>query len=42
VSAIEIQRVVPSVAAVIALAEALGCRVEDLFGSTSAEKRAEG
>jgi molybdate-binding protein/transcriptional regulator with XRE-family HTH domain len=32
VSAIEIQRIVPSVAAALALAEALSCRVEDLFG----------
>jgi molybdate-binding protein/transcriptional regulator with XRE-family HTH domain len=32
VSAIEIQRLVPSVAAALALAAALGCRVEDLFG----------
>jgi molybdate-binding protein/DNA-binding XRE family transcriptional regulator len=33
VSAIEIERLVPSVAAALALAEALECRVEDLFGS---------
>jgi molybdate-binding protein/DNA-binding XRE family transcriptional regulator len=33
VSAIEIQRLVPSVAAALALAAALGCSVEDLFGS---------
>jgi molybdate-binding protein/DNA-binding XRE family transcriptional regulator len=32
VSAIEIQRLVPSVAAALALAKAFGCRVEDLFG----------
>jgi molybdate-binding protein/DNA-binding XRE family transcriptional regulator len=32
VSAIEIQRLVPSVAAALALAKALDCRVEDLFG----------
>jgi len=39
VSAIEIQRVVPSVAAALALAAALLCRVEDLFGA-SAEAQA--
>jgi molybdate-binding protein/DNA-binding XRE family transcriptional regulator len=33
VSAIEIQRLVPSVAAGLALARALECRVEDLFGA---------
>jgi molybdate-binding protein/DNA-binding XRE family transcriptional regulator len=33
VSAIEIDRLVPSVAAALALAEALGCTVEALFGS---------
>jgi molybdate-binding protein/DNA-binding XRE family transcriptional regulator len=33
VSAIEIERLVPSVAAALALATALGCSVEDLFGS---------
>jgi molybdate-binding protein/transcriptional regulator with XRE-family HTH domain len=33
VSAIEIKRLVPSVAAALALAKAFGCRVEDLFGS---------
>jgi molybdate-binding protein/transcriptional regulator with XRE-family HTH domain len=33
VSAVEIQRLVPSVAAALALATALGCRVEDLFGA---------
>ena len=32
VSAIEIQRLVPSVAAALALARAFACRVEDLFG----------
>jgi molybdate-binding protein/transcriptional regulator with XRE-family HTH domain len=31
VSAIEIQRLIPSAAAALALARALGCRVEDLF-----------
>jgi molybdate-binding protein/transcriptional regulator with XRE-family HTH domain len=35
VSAIEIQRLVPSVAAALALATALDCRVEDLFGVAS-------
>ncbi len=38
VSAIEIQRIVPSVAAAIALATALDSRVEDLFGATAAAK----
>ena len=38
VSAIEIQRIVPSVAAALALAEALSCRVEDLFGAKETEK----
>jgi molybdate-binding protein/DNA-binding XRE family transcriptional regulator len=38
VSAIEIQRLVPSVAAAIALATAFACRVEDLFGVTSAKE----
>lgn len=33
VSAIEIQRIVPSVAAALSLADALSCTVEDLFGS---------
>ena len=33
VSAIEIERFVPSVAAALALATVFGCRVEDLFGS---------
>ncbi len=33
VSAIEIERLVPSVAAALAIAAALGCSVEDLFGS---------
>src|SRR5262249_39486597 len=37
VSAIEIQRLVPSVAAAIALATVLECRVEDLFGSSKSE-----
>src|SRR3569623_139004 len=32
VSAIEVERLVPSVAAALSLAAALGCRVEDLFG----------
>src|SRR5262245_459420 len=32
VSAIEMDRLVPSVAAALALAEAFGCNVEDLFG----------
>lgn len=36
VSAVEIQRLVPSVAAALALASALECRVEDLFGAGSA------
>jgi len=35
VSAIEIHRLVPSVAAALALAGALDCRVEDLFGAAS-------
>ncbi len=38
VSAIEIQRLVPSVAAALALATVLDCRVEDLFGARSPEK----
>src|SRR5262249_57040753 len=33
VSAIEVERLVPSVAAALALAAALGCTVEDLFGA---------
>lgn len=33
VSAIEVERLVPSVAAALALAAALGCTVEDLFGT---------
>src|ERR1019366_29698 len=37
VSAIEVQRLVPSVAAAIALATTLDCRVEDLFGVASSE-----
>jgi molybdate-binding protein/DNA-binding XRE family transcriptional regulator len=37
VSAIEIDRLVPSVAAALALATALGCTVEDLFGRTSSQ-----
>src|SRR6516225_5641538 len=32
VSAIEINRLVPSVAAALGLAQSLGCSVEDLFG----------
>jgi molybdate-binding protein/transcriptional regulator with XRE-family HTH domain len=36
VSAIETDRLVPSVAAALGLARALGCRVEDLFGSADA------
>src|SRR6516162_5665067 len=36
VSAIEINRLVPSVAAALALAQALDCSVEDLFGQTAA------
>ena len=40
VSAIEIQRLVPSVAAALALAAVLECRVEDLFGAASAERDA--
>lgn len=35
VSAIEIDRLVPSVAAALALAAAFGCTVEDLFGRTT-------
>jgi molybdate-binding protein/transcriptional regulator with XRE-family HTH domain len=37
VSAIEIQRLTPSVAAALGLATALGCRVEDLFGPPRAD-----
>jgi molybdate-binding protein/transcriptional regulator with XRE-family HTH domain len=37
VSAVEIERLVPSVAAALALASALDCRVEDLFGTASSE-----
>jgi len=37
VSAIEGQRMVPSVAAALALANALGCKVEDLFGPEKAK-----
>src|SRR5262245_47588174 len=37
VSAIEIGRLVPSVAAALALARALDCTVEDLFGGTGDE-----
>jgi molybdate-binding protein/DNA-binding XRE family transcriptional regulator len=37
VSAIEIHRLVPSVAAALALATVLDCRVEDLFGAGSSE-----
>ncbi len=36
VSAIEIQRLTPSVSAALALAAALECRVEDLFGTPTA------
>ena len=39
VSAIEIHRLVPSVAAALSLATAFGCRVEELFGEASAEKQ---
>src|SRR5262245_53811941 len=35
VSAIEMERLVPSVAAALALAAAFGCTVEDLFGATT-------
>lgn len=38
VSAIEVQRLVPSVAAALSLAAAFDCRVEDLFGSTTARE----
>lgn len=38
VSAIETQRVVPSVAAALALAAAFGLRVEDLFGDSPSER----
>jgi molybdate-binding protein/transcriptional regulator with XRE-family HTH domain len=38
VSAIEIDRLVPSVAAALALAAALGCAVEDLFGLAPKEQ----
>src|SRR5262245_9166552 len=41
VSAIESQRLVPSVAAAIGLARALGCSVEDLFGTAPPAARAE-
>jgi molybdate-binding protein/DNA-binding XRE family transcriptional regulator len=37
VSAIEIHRLVPSVAAALALAAAFGCRVEDVFGVDSVQ-----
>jgi molybdate-binding protein/transcriptional regulator with XRE-family HTH domain len=37
VSAVEIQRLVPSVAAALALATALDCRVEELFGPARAD-----
>jgi molybdate-binding protein/DNA-binding XRE family transcriptional regulator len=36
VSAVEVGRIVPSVAAALALARALGCTVEDLFGPAGA------
>src|SRR5262245_18626142 len=39
VSAIEIQRLIPSVAAALALAEAFGCSVEDLFGQPLPNER---
>src|SRR5262249_9765408 len=35
VSAIEVQRLVPSVATALALARAFACRVEDLFGASA-------
>lgn len=38
VSAIEIERLVPSVAAAIALATVLDCRVEDLFGAGGSQR----
>src|SRR5262245_10931682 len=41
VSAIEAARLVPSVAAALGLARALGCQVEDLFGDAPASSRAE-
>lgn len=41
VSAIEIQRVVPSVAAALALSAALLCQVEDLFGASAEGKSPE-
>lgn len=41
VSAIEINRLVPSVAAALSLAKAFGCRVEDLFGSEEIGQAAE-
>jgi molybdate-binding protein/DNA-binding XRE family transcriptional regulator len=37
VSAVEVNRLVPSVAAALSLAQALGCTVEELFGRESAE-----
>jgi len=37
VSAVEVNRLVPSVAAALSLARALGCTVEELFGRESAE-----
>src|SRR5262245_3448540 len=39
VSAIEIDRLVPSVAAALSLAAAFGCSVEELFGAVRAESR---
>ncbi|MDX1946237.1 MAG: substrate-binding domain-containing protein [Pirellulaceae bacterium] len=39
VSAIEGQRLVPSVAAALALGKALGCTVEELFGGSRADSR---
>lgn len=40
VSAIEVQRLVPSVAAALSLANVFKCRVEDLFGSPDPQERA--
>src|SRR5581483_1536200 len=41
ISAIEINRLVPSVAAALSLAKALCCSVEDLFGAGGAERAGE-
>src|SRR5262245_42369948 len=41
VSAIEIQRLVPSVAAALALARAFGCTVEELFGDKGGQTQEE-